>query len=217
MLLLFAVFFLPAILFQQGGIDINAFDRPNYHFAILVTAVPQALLILYILWLQPEEELAHYGFRSVGPSDILAAVAIAVGMFAVLLAAGALILLLPEHLQGALRSGFRFQFRTPNLLPLALVSSLAIAYREEIFFRAYVLTRFEQLSVHPALGVPIAAVIFSLGHAYQGIGGALVAFILGLYLGWVYLGRRNIHVVSIAHALYNFSVLALSAAGIEFT
>jgi membrane protease YdiL (CAAX protease family) len=42
-----------------------------------------------------------------------------------------------------------------------------------------------------------------------------VAFLLGLYLGWVYIRRRNVHIVAVAHALYNFAVLALSAFGVD--
>ena len=215
MLLLFAVFFLPGILFQYGGIRPDAFDELSYHLALLVTAVPQTLLIVYVLWLQPTEDLSRFGFRTVDVPDLLAAVVASVGMFIVLAVAGSLVLLFPEAAQDAVRSGFRFRFTNLSLLPLALLSSLAIAYREEAFFRAYLLTRFEQLSVNPALAVILAAAAFSLGHFYQGIGGALIAFILGLYLGWIYIRRRSVHIVAVAHGIYNFAVLALTAAGVE--
>jgi membrane protease YdiL (CAAX protease family) len=174
------------------------------------------LLILYILWIQPDEDLSRFGFRSVDVPDVLAGVVTTVVMFAVLAAAGALLLLLPDVAEDAIRSGFRFRINNPALLPLAFLSSLAIAYREEAFFRAYLLTRLEQLSVNPAVAVVVASAAFSLGHMYQGVGGALVAFVLGLFLGWVFLRRRTVHVVAIAHGLYNFTVLALTAVGVEF-
>jgi hypothetical protein len=136
-------------------------------------------------------------------------------MFAVLTVAGLLVLLLPESTQELVRSGFRFRLTNTAILPLALLSSLAIAYREEAFFRAYLLTRFEQLSLNPVLAVLLGAAVFSLGHLYQGFGGALVAFVLGVYLGWIYIRRRNVHIVAAAHALYNFVVLALSALGVN--
>jgi hypothetical protein len=215
MALLFAVFFLPGILFQHGGIRPDAFDALGYHLAILVTAVPQTLLIIYILRIQPEEDTSRFGFRTADFPDLLAALVVSLGMFAVLAAAGLILLLLPEGTQEVVRSGFRFRFSNRALLPLALLSSLAIAYREEAFFRSYLLTRFEQLSLNPVLAVVLGAGVFTLGHLYQGVGGALVAFLLGLYLGWVYIRRRNVHIVAVAHALYNFAVLALSAFGVD--
>ncbi|MFP4374449.1 MAG: CPBP family intramembrane glutamic endopeptidase [Spirochaetaceae bacterium] len=217
MLLLFAVFFLPGILFQQGGIRPDAFDAAAYHLAVIVTALPQALLIVYVLRVQPGEDLARFGFRTVDFPDLLAAIVTTIGMFILLAAAAAVLLLLPDAMQGAVRAGFRFRFTNAALLPLALLSSLAIAYREEAFFRAYVLTRFEQLSVHPVASVLLGAAAFSLGHLYQGFGGALVAFMLGIYLGWVYLKRRSVHIVAVAHALYNFAVLAVGLFGFEFS
>jgi membrane protease YdiL (CAAX protease family) len=215
MLLLFAVFFLPGILFQHGGIRADVFDAAGYHIAVLVTAVPQTLLIVYILWVQPQEDLSRFGFRTVDFPDLLAALVASLGMFAVLTVAGLLVLLLPESTQELVRSGFRFRLTNTAILPLALLSSLAIAYREEAFFRAYLLTRFEQLSLNPVLAVLLGAAVFSLGHLYQGFGGALVAFVLGVYLGWIYIRRRNVHIVAAAHALYNFVVLALSALGVN--
>jgi hypothetical protein len=217
MLLLFAVFFLPGILFQHGGIRADAFDAPAYHLAVIITALPQTLLIVYILWVQPQEDLSRFGFRTVDVPDLLAALVATLGMFAVLAAAGAMVLLLPDQAQEAVRSGFRFRFSNMALLPLALLSSLAIAYREEAFFRAYLLTRFEQLSLSPVPAVLLAAAAFALGHIYQGWGGALIAFVLGIYLGWIYIKRRSVHIVAVAHALYNFAVLAASAFGVEFS
>jgi hypothetical protein len=216
MLLLFAVFFLPGILFQYGGIRPDAFDELSYHLAVLITAVPQTLLLVYVLWVQPGEDLSRFGFRTVDVPDLLAALVAAVGMFVLLAAAGGVLVMFPEATREAFRSGFRFRFSNLSLLPIALLSSLAIAYREEAFFRAYLLTRFEQLSVNPALGVVVAAAAFSLGHLYQGVGGVSVAFLLGLYLGWIYIRRRSVHIVAVAHGIYNFSVLALSAVGVDF-
>lgn len=217
MLLLFAVFFLPGILFQHGGIRQDAFDAASYHLAVIVTALPQTLLIVYLLWIQPEEDLSRFGFRTVDFPDLLAAVVATLGMFALLAAAGAVLLLLPESMQEAVRTGFRFRLTNAGLLPLVLLSSVAIAYREEAFFRAYLLTRFEQLSLHPAASVLLGAAAFSLGHMYQGFGGALIAFLLGIYLGWIYLKRRSVHIVAVAHGLYNFTVLAVGLFGFELS
>ncbi|MFO7782336.1 MAG: type II CAAX endopeptidase family protein [Spirochaetia bacterium] len=217
MLLLFAVFFLPGILFQHGGIRSDAFDAAGYHLAVIVTALPQTLLIVYILWIQPHEDLSRFGFRTVDFPDLLAAVVATLGMFALLAASGAVVLLLPETMQEAVSTGFRFRLTNAGLLPLVLLSSLAIAYREEAFFRAYLLTRFEQLSLSPVASVLLGAAAFSLGHIYQGFGGALIAFILGVYLGWIYLKRRSVHVVAVAHGLYNFTVLAVGLFGFKLS
>ncbi|MFP4638452.1 MAG: CPBP family intramembrane glutamic endopeptidase [Spirochaetaceae bacterium] len=218
MLLLFAVFFLPGILFQNGNVRPDAFDDPGYHFAVLVISIPQALLILHILHVRSQQAesgrpLSTFGIRAVDGGAMLKAVMAALGMFLLLALTGGVLLLLPPEIRDAFTTGLRFKVTNKALLPLALVSSLAIAYREEVFFRSYLLTRLQELGLGQPSAVLLAAGAFSLGHLYQGAGGAVVAFLLGLYLGWIFLRHRNVHVVALAHGLYNFAVLAATAAG----
>ena len=61
--LLFAVLFLPSILAQTGNIDPTAFNNPLYHLQLLIVAVPQIFLVLYILELQPSLDKRRFGLR----------------------------------------------------------------------------------------------------------------------------------------------------------
>jgi hypothetical protein len=50
--------------------------------------------------------------------------------------------------------------------------------------------------------VLLQALVFALGHAYQGVTGVVNLFVVGLILGYVYLrGGRNLWPVIVAHGL----------------
>jgi hypothetical protein len=88
-------------------------------------------------------------------------------------------------------------------LTLALVSA---GLGEELQFRGFVWSRLERLAGGGRPGVIFAlvgqAVLFSLGHIYQGVSGVIVTGALGLVLGGVYLAaRRNLIPCMILHGL----------------
>jgi hypothetical protein len=91
-----------------------------------------------------------------------------------------------------------------------IISSLVTGYREELFFRSYLIRRFEQLKIPVWGAVTISGFLFSIGHFYQGWAGFLVSFSIGLYFGALFVYRRNLHFLAAAHGLYNIAVLLLS-------
>jgi len=108
-----------------------------------------------------------------------------------------------------------------------LVAWSSAALGEELQFRGFVWSRLERLGGGGRAGMVFAlvgqALLFSLGHIYQGVSGVIVTGGLGLVLGWVYLaGRRNLIACMILHglidgisltALFVFGTKALQAAG----
>lgn len=100
------------------------------------------------------------------------------------------------------RSAFQFL----SGIILLLVHSISIGYKEEIFFRSYILTRSSQLSLHPVFAICIGSILFGTGHLYQGIFVFLLAFLQGLVFSVYFLRKGNLHILAIAHSLYNFSV-----------
>jgi hypothetical protein len=113
-------------------------------------------------------------------------------------------------------SGSRWTLTHPAIIPFLILSSIAVGYREEIFFRAYLITRLEQLGIPQAAVIGTTVLLFSLGHLYEGVSGVLVAVVSGTFLALVYHRNRNVHQIALAHGLYNFGVLLLSGTGMYF-
>jgi membrane protease YdiL (CAAX protease family) len=95
-------------------------------------------------------------------------------------------------------------FQPCSLLELALIALLA-GVGEEMLFRAVIQGALDGC-LGPWWGLVLASLIFGLLHAIT-LTYVVLAFLLGLYLGWVWLADGNLLVVIIAHALYDFCVL----------
>lgn len=95
-------------------------------------------------------------------------------------------------------------FAPCTVLDLAIIS-LTAGIGEEMLFRAVAQ---EALSVRLgwAAGLVIASALFGLAHPITPTY-VVIAFVLGLYLGWVWTASGNLLVVIIAHALYDFAAL----------
>lgn len=84
------------------------------------------------------------------------------------------------------------------LIPVAWGSA---AFGEELLLRGFVLHRFSLLAGTTG-GVVLQALLFALGHAYQGITGLANLFVIGLVFGYFYLrAGRNLWPVIAAHGL----------------
>jgi membrane protease YdiL (CAAX protease family) len=89
-------------------------------------------------------------------------------------------------------------------------SCLSSAYLEESFFRFYLLSKREEMKLGPHRAVLISTLMFSCCHIYEGPWGFLNAALSGILLALVFLRYKSLHGVSLAHALYNILVYALS-------
>ncbi|WP_455382231.1 CPBP family intramembrane glutamic endopeptidase [Salinispira pacifica] len=209
-ILLFSAFFLPGILLQSQGFNRELFGTLTFNVQILVQAVPQILLLLYILEISGEHVTQHLGlslsFRKVAPVVLLGSV----GLFTLSSLMGYAAEVVGKGSNSSVVGGASWNLSNPAIIPLILLSSLAIGYREELFFRAYLITRLDQMRIAPAVAVGVSALLFAVGHLYEGIAGALTALVSGLFLALIYLRGRNLHQVALSHALYNFVALILS-------
>jgi membrane protease YdiL (CAAX protease family) len=101
-------------------------------------------------------------------------------------------------------------FRPCTLFDLAAISLLA-GLGEEMLFRGVlqeVLSRWLNLW----LALTLASVLFGLLHLITPTY-AVMATLMGAYLGWLYLRSGNLLVAVIAHALYDFFALAYLVRG----
>jgi membrane protease YdiL (CAAX protease family) len=55
--------------------------------------------------------------------------------------------------------------------------------------------------------VAVTSLLFAAGHIYQGAGAFAVTALIGVFLAWLFLRTRSIHIVGLSHAAYNFLIL----------
>lgn len=208
--LLFCVFFLPGILFGHSPPDPFAFEQLSWHAAVLITGLPQIALLIFILGLHPDHDPLPFGLRPIRRADLAAAGAVTATMIAGVVVFGLVLAFIPGAPE-AVATEFRWGFRRPALLPLVLVTSIATGYREELFFRSYLLTRFEQIDAPRPAAIAVSTLLFASGHRYQGWSGFAMAALLGTLLAVLFLRRRNLHAIAIGHGLYNAVALTAGA------
>lgn len=208
--LLFAVLFLPGMIAQGGTVDPQAFDSLFYHVQLLATSLPQILLVVAFSEMRREGSARRFGWSAPGTKDLLPTVAALLAVWAVVgvvsLAIGVI-----GGADGGVEPTVDWSFERTELIPLALVSTLAIGYREEIFYRAYIADRASEAGLDRRVALAAGAVLFAAGHLYQGVAGFVVALAIGLVLAEVYVRTGSLHGIAVAHGLYNFMVLLSSS------
>ena len=206
MLLFFLVFFLPGYLSQSAITANRAYGTSAMLQSILIGA-PQFLLMVYIVTVAQAGDLQEWGFIPLSWSDALRIVVLLAVFFGALLLFAAF---LPPRWAKYLSGGFRWRLSGPSQIPVAVVFGLVAGYREEFFFRSYLLKRFETLGFPVVLSIALSTIVFCLGHLYEGRLGLATSVVLGVIFAAVYTRRRSVHVIAIAHGLYNAIVLCLS-------
>lgn len=105
----------------------------------------------------------------------------------------------------------------PELVPvpdigellLAIVLVAVVAVSEEIIFRGYLLLRFSHLLRGRRGAVVLSAIVFSIGHGYEGPAGVVTVGVVGLVLGLVYLRRQSLVAPIVMHFLLDFLPIVL--------
>lgn len=92
---------------------------------------------------------------------------------------------------------------------LALVLLTVVAVSEETIFRGYLISRFGALTGNIAASVFLSALVFSLGHGYEGTAGVITVGVVGLFLGAVYIWRKSLVAPVVMHFLLNFISLII--------
>jgi len=90
--------------------------------------------------------------------------------------------------------------RTPLEYRLFLAVSVTAGICEELLFRGYFFAMTSQWLTLAGAAL-VSAVIFGLGHAYQGWNGVLKTAIVGIVLGFVYIGTSSLVWPIVLHAL----------------
>jgi len=205
--LLLAAFYLPAYLPWSSAFSPRDMMKAAYHLSLISVDLPRALFVLYLI--AASDGLGPFGVKRIAARDPLRALFAASGAMAVVLCSGLCFSLfgIQNPLLAAAHSGPRAQ---AILAPLALASSLAVGYCEELFFRSYLIRRLGQAGL-PLLWSAIASsLVFGAGHSYQGVIGVVSGSLLGLYFAWRWIDGGNIHEIGLGHGIYDAVVTAIA-------
>jgi membrane protease YdiL (CAAX protease family) len=180
--------------------------------AAILAALGPAAVAVYLLWRDGRLSAAGFdrrparwiaGYSALGfVCAVIALLCVALVAFTVLTAVGAAPDEESEDLTitiGSVLAG----------IAIALVAGVG----EEIVYRAYAITRFEELGwARAAIWVPWA--VFTIQHLYQGpLAVLFVGTVAGTFV-WLYRWQRSVWPVVVAHVLYDLFVLfVLATAG----
>lgn len=123
-------------------------------------------------------------------------------------------LLIGQAIDPLLESVFNAPKSLPKIesLPMLFlgyaISFIGGGFREELFYRGYLLTRISRLSVFAPtiqfyIALLIQAALFGLAHWYQGPAGVVGTTIMGLGFTGVYLLTRNLWSAILFHAIFD--------------
>jgi membrane protease YdiL (CAAX protease family) len=176
---------------------------PRQTVVLLAIFVEGGLILVATVlgWLLDQPPLADFSWDGL---DALRGAAAAVPMVAAFLA----LQRWPVGPLGRIRR-FSEQVVRPLLAPCSVVDLLGISVLaglgEEMLFRGVLQGAFSRWAA-PWLAVTAASLLFGLLHAIT-FTYALLATLMGIYLGAVWLWTDNLLVVVVTHALYDFLVL----------
>jgi membrane protease YdiL (CAAX protease family) len=86
-------------------------------------------------------------------------------------------------------------------IPVLVLSAFRAGFVEEIIMNGYLGTRWTQLGWGPWRWILTSAAIRGGYHLYQGFGGAIGNFVMGVAFGWLYAKTKRLWPLVIAHTL----------------
>lgn len=160
-------------------------------------------LALYLLWLEAPGVLTRIGLNAREPLGDLgrgAALALLVGVPGIALYFAARELGLAAQVVPSGLANYWW------VIPMLLLAALKAGLVEEVIIVAFAFDRLGKLGLATPLIVLAAALIRGSYHLYQGFGGFLGNFIMGLVFGYAYLRWRRVAPLVIAHTLMDAAV-----------
>ena len=89
---------------------------------------------------------------------------------------------------------------------------VVVAVSEETIFRGYLILRIKAVTGSATAAVVISSIIFSLGHGYEGLGGAVTVGIMGAFFAVIYLWRKSLIAPITMHFMQDFIAIVVVSA-----
>ena len=169
-------------------------------------ALSQFALLLVIIG--STGRLRDYGIGRLRPGDVLRAVPL-LGIIVLLARAAAALAAVLFHGSEEAFSAVPSAGNSPDLLVILLsgLFAIAVGYREELFYRVYVIGALRERGAGTAAAVLVSTGLFAAGHAYQGLPGIVSSLLVGAVMAAAASGGFRLHALALAHAAYDFGVL----------
>ncbi len=194
---------------EPSGMLLNSFSQLfSYHsFSYIAVRVGRVAVIAFTLWVAGDLRLLNFRFK-VRPD--IAILCVGLPLTIALELEGRF--LNPSHGNRAFTPS-AMSHASPWMLALAIVALVGGTVFEEIFFRGYLMSRFEAISGNRWAALCLSTVLFALGHTYQGAYGPIHATIFGLIMGLIFMYTRRLTTVAIIHAAVDLAFLYLMLTG----
>jgi membrane protease YdiL (CAAX protease family) len=193
-----------SLMYVSAG-RMRAVEQPSRVLFYVTTIVWEWLLMAYILVgvrLHHTPLLEVMGARWTRAKDVFRDIGIALAFWIVALIVLGLVAHL-LHFQG-MKQNVRFlapEGRTEIVLWIAV--SLTAGICEETIFRGYLQKQFIAWTGSVPAGVLLSAVVFGVGHIYQGAKATVVIGVYGLMFGMLAQRRRSMRPGMMTHALHD--------------
>ena len=135
------------------------------------------------------------GGRWATPKDVMKDIALGAGLWAVWIA------LMNPHLLGSGTNAAQGLLPQGTLESLAWIPvALSAGFCEELAFRGYLQKQFQAITGSVAWAIPIQAIVFGIGHLYEGVGPIARITLFGVLFGLLAAWRKSLRPGMITHA-----------------
>jgi membrane protease YdiL (CAAX protease family) len=204
----FLFLIVPSMIISLFVTEQHGLDFPEVAAGAIVRDLSFVSLILYFIW-NNNEPVQRLGLTTQGIwKEILLGLVL---YFPLFLAVNFLETLL-------IQAGLKAPSESPSFLEaqgygqyvLGFILVVVVAISEEIIFRGYLLLRFSNALNNTFAAALLSAVIFSLGHGYEGSAGIVTVGTMGFIFAMIYLWRMSLIAPIVMHFLQDFIGIVLA-------
>jgi membrane protease YdiL (CAAX protease family) len=198
----------PAASLARGLDRVRRISRDH---VVVAASLRDFFLIVFLVFLvrSDGQPLSAIGIVREGAlREVRASFLVALGTFGAQIAAA-----LPIAVLGAIagiaereakqRAGTITMMADQGSIPTFVAALIVAAAFEEIAFRAFLTPRLRSMTGSWIAAAAIASLVFGAGHLYEGTLAVAQTAVLGIYFTVVYVLRRRVISVSLAHAMFN--------------
>ncbi len=198
-IILIIFFLIPLISLFMTKTKVLAFDNIYFYIQYFITFIIKFFIMIFIIRLNPNYTFYDFGFRKIKISDLKYIIIIVATILAILSISSYILIKLniKVNQENLIRADKKF-------IPLLFILFICVGYIEEIVFRAYSTVFFEKHNINKYIGLIVSTILFTSLHIYQGIAPTIIIFFVAITLYVFYLKIRNLHILAIAHGIFDF-------------
>jgi len=189
---------------------IELMNSPLHLTIYILLSFLQLLLMLFLIRNNKDVPVENYGIVKIQLKNFFTAILLSFGLFFIYFFLAWSISFLPDFIEEIMTTGFRWKLKNHYMIPLIFIFCLLTGYREELLFRSYIITRLSQLGIPVIYTLFLGSLTFSVLHLYEGISAFIFALLSGIYFSFVYITKKNLHIIALSHGIFNFCALLLT-------